>query len=84
MRSFLATPFSTSKEVPEFIILLGSLRIMHSGSPPLKRPEAAIPLVFPGESHFRAPAVRLAWQLKAQRLRVPNPRTHNLGAEIGG
>ncbi len=31
------------------------IRITHSGSPPLKRPEAAIPLVFSGESHFRAP-----------------------------
>ena len=29
MRAFLATPFSTSKEVPEFIILLGSLNGLH-------------------------------------------------------
>ena len=29
------------------------LRITHSGFPPRKRPGAAIPLVFPGESHFR-------------------------------
>ncbi len=31
MRSFLATPISTSKEGPEFVILLGSLSQLHDG-----------------------------------------------------
>ncbi len=35
MRSFLATPVSTSKEVPEFVILLGPLKQLGMVSPEL-------------------------------------------------
>jgi hypothetical protein len=57
----------------------GPLRITHSGSQPLKRPRASIPLIFPGGGYFHAPcgAGSLAVGKRSDCVFRPQVRTNS-------